>query len=141
MTAELLARGPSADGNPFINYVLPLAASDSLLMDSVLAIGGAHMAVLEPDRPQLEVMARRHYARLLEGLRKALCDDTACPFGERDEDKKLYTLLILIMLCIFEVSHLSILLSARCVRLTLCRGSKAIIREPSIIIFELAVIT
>ncbi|KAK1461060.1 C6 zinc finger domain-containing protein [Colletotrichum melonis] len=102
MTAELLARGPSADGNPFINYVLPLAASDSLVMDCVLAIGGAHMAVLEPDRPQLEVMTRRHYARLLEGLRKALCDDAACPFGERDEDKKLYTLLILTMLCIFE---------------------------------------
>ncbi|KAK7458373.1 C6 zinc finger domain-containing protein [Colletotrichum acutatum] len=102
MTADLLARGPSADGNPFINYVLPLAASDSLVMDCVLANGGAHMAVLEPDRPQLEVMTRRHYARLLEGLRKALCDDTVCPFGERDEDKKLYTLLILIMLCIFE---------------------------------------
>lgn len=112
MTAELLARGPSADGNPFINYVLPLAASDSLVMDCVLAIGGAHMAVLEPDRPQLEVMTRRHYARLLEGLRKALSSDTVCPFGERDEDKKLYTLMILIMLCIFEVSPLYNSLSA-----------------------------
>ncbi|KAK1676891.1 C6 zinc finger domain-containing protein [Colletotrichum godetiae] len=102
MTAELLARGSSADGNPFITYVLPLAVSDGLVMDSVLAIGGAHMAVLEPDRPQLEVMKRRHYARLLEGLQKALFADTACPFGESDHDKKLYILLLLILLCVFE---------------------------------------
>ncbi|OHE94205.1 C6 zinc finger domain-containing protein [Colletotrichum orchidophilum] len=102
VTAEILARGPSVDGNPFINYVLPLAVSDSLVLDCVLAIGGAHLVVLDPKQPHSEVMTRRHYARLLAGLQKALLGEVSCAVGESDEDKKQYILLILLLLCVFE---------------------------------------
>ncbi|KAK2751267.1 C6 transcription factor [Colletotrichum kahawae] len=81
-TADILARGPSADGNPFINYLLPLALSDGLIMDCILGIGGAHMVALDPG--------------------KVLADEVTPYFGCGKEEKAQYVLLILLLLCVYE---------------------------------------
>ncbi|KAK2047234.1 C6 zinc finger domain-containing protein [Colletotrichum somersetense] len=102
VTSGLLVRGRTSEGNPFINYVLPLAASDDLIMDCVLAIGGAHKSVLDAKNRQLEVVARGHYARILAGLRKVLAGRAGSTFGSAGEDKQVYMVLILLLLCILE---------------------------------------
>ncbi|KAH0423010.1 C6 transcription factor [Colletotrichum camelliae] len=86
-TADILARGPSADGNPFINYVLPLALSDGLIMDCILGIGGAHMVALDPGARHVEVATRGHYARVLSGLQKVLADEVTPYFGSGKDEK------------------------------------------------------
>ncbi|KAF9873051.1 hypothetical protein CkaCkLH20_09561 [Colletotrichum karsti] len=101
-TAEILARGPSSDGNPFITYVLPLALGDSLIMDCVLGIGGAHMAALDSKKRDLEVLTRGHYARVLAGLQKVLANEAESYFGNTKQEKEQYVLLILLLLCVFE---------------------------------------
>ncbi|KAF5645184.1 transcriptional activator [Fusarium sp. NRRL 25303] len=68
VTAEMLTRGPSLDGNPFIQYLLPLASHDALVLNCVLAIGGAHVVVNDTSSSHkgtrgLEVAARSHYAK------------------------------------------------------------------------------
>ncbi|KAK1977082.1 C6 zinc finger domain-containing protein [Colletotrichum cereale] len=102
VTAGLLVRGHTSEGNPFINYVLPLAVSDDLIMDCVLTIGGAHMAVLDGKNRQLEVVARGHYARILSGLRKVLAEQAVSTFGSAVTDKQAYVALVLLLLCILE---------------------------------------
>ncbi|EFQ26918.1 C6 zinc finger domain-containing protein [Colletotrichum graminicola M1.001] len=102
VTTVLLVRGRTSEGNPFINYVLPLAASDNLIMDCVLAIGGAHMSVQHAKNRQLEVVARGHYARVLAGLRKVLAGQPGSTFGSSREDKQVYVVLVLLLLCILE---------------------------------------
>ncbi|KAK1585455.1 fungal-specific transcription factor domain-containing protein [Colletotrichum navitas] len=102
VTTFLLVRGRTSEGNPFINYVLPLAASDGLIMDCVLAIGGAHMSVLDAKNRQLEVVARGHYARALAGLRKVLAGQAGSTLGNAVEDKQVYVVLVLLLLCILE---------------------------------------
>ncbi|KAI8296441.1 hypothetical protein K4K56_003647 [Colletotrichum sp. SAR 10_98] len=101
-TADILARGPSAEGNPFINYVLPLALSDGLIMDCILGIGGAHMVALDPSARRVEVATRGHYARVLSGLQKVLANEVTPYFGSGKEEKAQYVLLILLLLCIYE---------------------------------------
>ncbi|EQB50946.1 hypothetical protein CGLO_09549 [Colletotrichum gloeosporioides Cg-14] len=101
-TADILARGPSADGNPFINYVLPLALSDGLIMDCILGIGGAHMVALDPSARHVEVATGGHYARVLSGLQKVLANEVTPYFGSGKEEKAQYVLLILLLLCVYE---------------------------------------
>ncbi|KAK2017593.1 hypothetical protein LZ32DRAFT_550928 [Colletotrichum eremochloae] len=103
VTAGLLVRGRTPEGNPFINYVLPIAVSDGLIMDCILTIGAAHMSVSDPENRQLEVATRIRYARVLEGLRKALGGQVNPIFGSTEEDKQVYVVLVLVLLCLLEV--------------------------------------
>ncbi|KAJ3538856.1 hypothetical protein NM208_g5724 [Fusarium decemcellulare] len=96
-TADTLVKGPSTDGNPFITYVLPLAASDELVMDIVLALGGAHLSVNDVNAKHLEVVTRSHYASVLAGLRHLINqDEFDTPTG------KIRVLVLLLLLCVFE---------------------------------------
>ncbi|KAF4961923.1 hypothetical protein FSARC_9964 [Fusarium sarcochroum] len=107
-TAEMLTRGPSEDGNPFINYLLPLAISNELVLDCVLAIGGAHLTVNDNTArgPGLEVTTRGHYARVLAGLQKLLSYETGQIVPEVNAQtrstKSSEVLLILLLLCAFD---------------------------------------
>ncbi|RBR12016.1 hypothetical protein FVER53590_29621 [Fusarium verticillioides] len=110
-TAEMLTRGPSLDGNPFIQYLLPLASHDPLVLNCVLAIGGAHVIISntssshESDR-SLEVAARGHYAKVLSGIQKLLYYRTGHTVHAPEADTSLPTpsrvLLILLLLCVFD---------------------------------------
>ncbi|KAH7121461.1 fungal-specific transcription factor domain-containing protein [Dactylonectria macrodidyma] len=102
-TADMLSRGPSKDGNPFITYILPLAMSDSLVMECVLAIGGAHLSVNDPTARRLEVATRNHYACILAGLKTALSNQMAERVNDQGMPRKTWqVLLTLLLLCVFE---------------------------------------
>ncbi|KAH7121848.1 fungal-specific transcription factor domain-containing protein [Dactylonectria estremocensis] len=104
-TADMLSRGPSKDGNPFLTYILPLAASDSLIMDCVLAIGGAHLSVNNLTVRRLEVATRNHYARILAGLKTALTNQMVQDpdlVDQQGTGKAWQVLLTLLLLCVFE---------------------------------------
>jgi hypothetical protein len=110
-TAEMLTRGPSLDGNPFINYLLPLAAKDQLVLDCVLAIAGAHLTVNDTTVAGrgLEVVTRGHFARVLAGLQKLLSYDTGKLIPATDTQtrstRSSQVLLILQLLCIYDVRN------------------------------------
>ncbi|KAF4999621.1 hypothetical protein FGRMN_2369 [Fusarium graminum] len=107
-TADQLTRGPCVDGNPFIKYLLPLAAKDELVLDCVLAIGGAHLTVNDTTIAArgLEVATRGHFARVLAGLQKLLSYDTGQLIPETDmqtrSTRASQVLLILQLLCIYD---------------------------------------
>ncbi|SPJ72853.1 uncharacterized protein FTOL_02582 [Fusarium torulosum] len=107
-TAEMLTRGPCLDGNPFINYLLPLAAKDQLVLDCVLAIAGAHLTVNDTTITGrgLEVVTRSHFARVLAGLQKLLSYDTGKLIPATDTQtrstRSSQVLLILQLLCIYD---------------------------------------
>ncbi|PNP80948.1 hypothetical protein FNYG_05763 [Fusarium nygamai] len=110
VTAEMLTRGPCADGNPFIHYLLPLAATDTLVLDCILAIGGAHLTVNDTTSTiqrarALEVATRGHYATVLSGLQKLLSYETGqiVPLDEHTgPPTPIRILLILLLLCVYD---------------------------------------
>ncbi|KAI6750759.1 hypothetical protein HG530_014209 [Fusarium avenaceum] len=107
-TADMLTRGPTVDGNPFINYLLPLAAKDQLVLDCVLAIAGAHLTINDTTVAGrgLEVVTRSHFARVLAGLQKLLSYDTGILIPATDTQTRStrasQVLLILQLLCIYD---------------------------------------
>ncbi|KAF4440603.1 Transcriptional activator UGA3 [Fusarium acutatum] len=111
VTAEMLTRGPCADGNPFIHYLLPLAATDTLVLDCILAIGGAHLTVNDTTSTiqrarALEVATRGHYATVLAGLQKLLSYQTGqiiLPDEHMGPPTPIRILLILLLLCVYDV--------------------------------------
>lgn len=110
-TAEMLTRGPSEVGNPFINYLLPLAASDQLVLDGILAIAGAHLTVNDTTDLNLEVATRGHFAKVLAGLQELLSSESAQMISEDTKNttstRSSQILLILQLLCVYDVSHIS----------------------------------
>ncbi|QGI78462.1 hypothetical protein CEK25_005191 [Fusarium fujikuroi] len=111
VTAEMLTRGPCLDANPFIHYLLPLAANDKLVLDCILAIGGAHLTVNDTTSTiqrarALEVETRGHYATVLSGLQKLLSYQTSQIVLPTDEQTgpptPIRILLILLLLCVYD---------------------------------------
>ncbi|KAF5989485.1 transcriptional activator protein UGA3 [Fusarium bulbicola] len=110
ITAEMLTRGPCLDGNPFIHYLLPLAATDTLVFDCILAIGGAHLTVNDTTSTiqrarALEVATRGHYATVLAGLQKLLSYETGqiiLPDEQTGPPTPIHILLILLLLCVYD---------------------------------------
>ncbi|EWG41349.1 hypothetical protein FVEG_03488 [Fusarium verticillioides 7600] len=110
VTAEMLTRGPCLDGNPFIDYLLPLAATDTLVLDCILAIGGAHLTVNDTTSTvqrarALEVATRGHYATVLAGLQKLLSYETGqiiLPDEQTGPPTPIRILLILLLLCVYD---------------------------------------
>ncbi|KAF5667706.1 aromatic amino acid aminotransferase I [Fusarium denticulatum] len=110
ITAEMLTRGPCLDGNPFIHYLLPLAATDTLVLDCILAIGGAHLTVNDTTSTiqrarALEVATRGHYATVLAGLQKLLSYETGqiiLPDEHTGRSTPIRVLLILLLLCVYD---------------------------------------
>lgn len=69
-TANLLSamRGQK---NPFITCVLPFAHTDSMVMDSVLAISGAHLSCKAPGS-DMQLASATHYSLVLRQLQDKL---------------------------------------------------------------------
>ncbi|KAL4722197.1 hypothetical protein ACLX1H_010974 [Fusarium chlamydosporum] len=102
----MLTRGPSEVGNPFINYLLPLAASDQLVLDGILAIAGAHLTVNDTTDLNLEVATRGHFAKVLAGLQELLSSESAQMISEDTKNttstRSSQILLILQLLCVYD---------------------------------------
>lgn len=84
--------------NPFITYVLPIAHSDSIVMDVVLAVSGAHISSSTSDL-ELKSASFEHYGIVLRQIKHIL---TQVNYGKVWRPEHL--LLTALMLCHFEVS-------------------------------------
>lgn len=100
-TAPLLA-ATQPKLNPFITVVLPLACLDDLLMHAILALSGTHMAFRQRPDASVEKAARLHYFRLTVGLRHEIAT-----FDNKNLQKMARLLLILVVICHYEVGHIS----------------------------------
>jgi hypothetical protein len=99
-TGTLLAASP-VRSNPFITYIVPLASIDDLLMHTVLALSGSHLSFKQPGNLQIQRATFLHCSLVLRSLRTAFQD--VCS-GNTSTSKLLRLLIILIILCHFEVS-------------------------------------
>ncbi|KAF9893457.1 hypothetical protein FE257_010769 [Aspergillus nanangensis] len=85
----------SADKNPFLTHVLPLAATDELVLQSIVTLGGVHLAHKFPT-PQVTEGAWHHYGSLIRMLRDV---STVEP---QDFKQLLRIFLLQVLLCVIE---------------------------------------
>ena len=85
-------------GSPYLTCVLPLAQSDPMVMDSVLALSGAHLCHTM-NESDLRSASSMHYALALHQLRHEL---TRVASGEPSDPVRL--LLTILLLVYTEVS-------------------------------------
>ncbi|KJZ74690.1 hypothetical protein HIM_05807 [Hirsutella minnesotensis 3608] len=95
-TASRMQTGSSPD-NPYVKNMLPAAYNDDMLMHSILAVGGAHLAYNSANREMLDITTRRHYSRALQGVRDIIGSQTL------DESSLQRLALTLAFLCRYEV--------------------------------------
>lgn len=97
VTAVLLPASASLQ-NPFIAHVLPLAQNDALLLHSVLAVSGAHLAYKLPEPTHVELATNRHYLHAIRGVQETINS------GQLDDKSVIQRLaLVLAFLCQYEV--------------------------------------
>jgi len=85
--------------NPFVSLVLPLAYSDELVMQCVVALGGAGLSFRQQSEdPVLKSSTTVHYYCVVKSLRLALQN-----LDTKDTGKILRILLVLILIANFEV--------------------------------------
>jgi hypothetical protein len=96
-TSNLLCgiRGPE---NPFITCVIPLARTDSMIMDCVLALSGAHLGYATSSS-DVQLASSTHYALALRQFKHTLTNAVS---GK--DLKPVNLLLTALMLCHVEVS-------------------------------------
>ncbi|KAH8656550.1 fungal-specific transcription factor domain-containing protein [Tricladium varicosporioides] len=83
--------------NPFLNIVLPLAFSDQLVMNGVLALAGAHIRYDESLNEQTVAATWSHHSQVLRDLQIALSRN------QLDQEREtLRILLVITILCIIE---------------------------------------
>lgn len=92
-TALICSYRPS-HANPFITQVLPLATSDDLLMNVILATGGVHLCYDPDPNYQANIDTYKHYALALRALRA----ETVNGYPEWNYEKCLRVLLVLLLL-------------------------------------------
>ncbi|KAK5989384.1 Transcriptional activator UGA3-like protein [Cladobotryum mycophilum] len=104
-TACLLASVRS-NKTPFITLVMPLAYADDLLMHTVLALSGSHLAVKQECKATTSTAitsgsiwnaTAQHYHKTISGLRQELAN-----FDTTDAHNQVRILLILIIVCHYE---------------------------------------
>lgn len=102
-TSHLLSviRGPE---NPFIICVLPLAQADSMIMDSVLAVSGAHLCHASSGS-DIKLASSTHYALLLRQFKHSLTQMVSGTDLNGKVLKPVNLLLAALMLCQFEVNR------------------------------------
>jgi len=69
-TSQLLCTIPGPE-NPFVTCVIPLARTDPMIMDCVLAISGAHLQCALSD-PEIQLASSAHYALALRSFKHTL---------------------------------------------------------------------
>jgi len=94
----MLATVP-AQQSPFLTHIIPLANVEDLLMHSVLALGGTHLAFIKDNDIDIQAATLQHYLAALHGLRGKLES-----WSKWDADKTSNLLLVLILLCHYEVA-------------------------------------
>lgn len=99
-TINLFAATPS-EQNPFMTILLPLSHVDDLLLHSLLAFSGAHLAQKEIFGDKIATSMRLHYSKVIGGLRREFAN-----LHENDLPKRCRLLRILLIICYFEVSIL-----------------------------------
>ncbi|KAF1812578.1 hypothetical protein P152DRAFT_397202 [Eremomyces bilateralis CBS 781.70] len=96
-TGPMLATAP-VQKNPFVTHIVPLAYTDDLLMHSVLALSGTHLAFQRDSDVRIQTATWQHYSVVVRGLRSELGS-----LGSDDFQKTLSLLLVLIVLCHYEL--------------------------------------
>jgi hypothetical protein len=96
-TGDILAV-QKIDRNPFLTHILPLASSDELLMHSVLAVGGIHLASRLPTSHEVSRSALTHYIAMVEGVRTEVSN-----LKGKDYSSVIRLFVVLIMLCHYQV--------------------------------------
>jgi len=96
-TAHQICAAP-VHNNPFLNIVLPIAFSDHVVMNSVLAIAGAHLRFDETLNQETVTATWSHHSLVLRDLQLELSRSQL-----DQENEKLRMLLIILLLCMVEV--------------------------------------
>uniref|UniRef100_A0A0B7KCT4 Zn(2)-C6 fungal-type domain-containing protein n=2 Tax=Bionectria ochroleuca TaxID=29856 RepID=A0A0B7KCT4_BIOOC len=84
--------------NPLLMLLMPLGCIDDLLMHSLLALGGAHLAHKNPTNMLLADSTRLHYANLIRGLRVEIAR-----LDDNDLECKERLLSVLGITCLYEI--------------------------------------
>ena len=98
-TCSYTVSGPPDFYNPFLHEVLPMAFSDHLILDAVLALGGMSARVSE-ESDIIETRALECYGAAMHQLRIALAAFTP---GDDSEAVRLFVATML--LCLHEVCY------------------------------------
>lgn len=95
--AQLVATGPQ--DNPLLSRILPWAYSETMIMDAIMALGGAHVSH-KTGNQALRHATINHYLSAMRKLKYAL---TKWDHGAPQSTLRLLT--IAILLCQYEVSR------------------------------------
>lgn len=97
LTANTLS-GWQDDANPFINFIIPMAASDDLVSQSVLTLSGCHLFYSEADAlTDKRLWSSTHETLLIRGLKFGITRYA------NNEDNSLSLLISTLLLCLKEV--------------------------------------
>jgi hypothetical protein len=96
-TISFFAMTQSKD-NPFATMLLPVAHMDEVLMHSLLALSGAHLSHKDPANIAVSLATRKHYAKMLKGVQRAVADVEDDDFETRQR-----LLHVMLVACCFEV--------------------------------------
>jgi len=87
--------------NPFVSYVLPLAHSNDLIMQAVLALSGVHLC-FSSSSTEVKTATWTHYALALRNIKNDLSKKL-----NGDDVDILHLLLATLLLCLVEVCYVS----------------------------------
>ncbi|KAB8262252.1 fungal-specific transcription factor domain-containing protein [Aspergillus pseudonomiae] len=73
VTGPKLAPAPDT---PFVSWLLPVAYSDDLLMNGILALSGGHLLYKLPDNHAIQQATSRHYSLAVQSLHRVLNDES-----------------------------------------------------------------
>jgi len=90
--------------NPIGHYVLPLAHSNELVMNGLLAAAGSGLCYEQSVDSSIVSATWSHYSFVLRGLQTALSSKIPAKL-----DESLHFLLVIFNLCMVEVGLLSVL--------------------------------
>lgn len=99
-TGVMLAMVPPSK-SPFITSLVPTAYMDDLLMHAMLAVSGAHLSFKQPENDEVIQATMSHYNAVIRNIRQEIGQ----PDLQNDAVKTTRLLIVLIMLCHYEVSH------------------------------------
>lgn len=100
-TGAMLAMAPPSK-SPFITSLIPAAYTDDLLMHTMLALSGAHLGFKQSTN-EITRATWGHYLLVIRSIREEVGNTGL----QHDPAKTVRLLLVLVMLCHYEVRHCS----------------------------------
>ena len=98
VTGPKLAPAPDT---PFVSWLLPVAYSDDLLMNGILALSGGHLLYKLPENRAIQQATSRHYSLALQSLQQVLNDGSTL----LEPLVLVRVALLIVILFHYEVSH------------------------------------